>query len=233
MDEPKVPVVIDGKQRFQTLDRVPDECPVCHRSCLPTKWGDELFIYKEDKTILEIVFKCPHRKCSQLFIVLYASAQPITPREVTTFYLGAYIPSSPKPKRFSAQVCQASTLFPEIYNQAAEAERCKLHHICGPGYRKALEFLVKDYLINVKRVDRDAVENSFLGTCIRDNLSESNVAKSAERAAWLGNDETHYVRKWTDKDIADLKTLIILTVRWIETEMLTDQYEQDMPATQR
>lgn len=28
-----------------------------------------------------------------------------------------------------------------------------------------------------------------------------------ERAAWLGNDETHYVRKWPEKDVKDLKSL--------------------------
>lgn len=233
MDEARVPVVIGGKTLYQQLDRVPDECPICHRACLPTKWGKELFIYGKTETLLQIVLKCPHRECSQLFIAVYASAQPITPTEVTTFNLKRYIPSSPRPTEFSDNICRASTIFPEIYNQAAEAERQQLHHVCGPGYRKALEFLVKDYLVNIRKVAQGDVEKAFLGNCIRDHLSGSNVAKCAERAAWLGNDETHYVRKWTDKDITDLKNLVLLTVHWIETEMLTEQYENDMPAASK
>ncbi len=45
----------------------------------------------------------------------------------------------------------------------------------------------------------------------------------AERAAWLGNDETHYQRKWTDKDISDLKTVISLAEHWIDISMETDK----------
>jgi hypothetical protein len=50
----------------------------------------------------------------------------------------------------------------------------------------------------------------------------------AERATWLGNDETHYVRKWEDKDINDLKILIKVTLHWIEMELLTEQYKTEM-----
>ena len=32
----------------------------------------------------------------------------------------------------------------------------------------------------------------------------------------LGNDETHYSRKWVDMDINDLKILIRLTVTWMK-----------------
>ena len=34
----------------------------------------------------------------------------------------------------------------EKMNQAHKAEMCKLKLVAGPGYRKALEFLIKDYL---------------------------------------------------------------------------------------
>jgi len=50
------------------------------------------------------------------------------------------------------------------------------------------------------------------------------------RAVWLGNDETHYLRKWEQKDLTDLKNLIGLTVHWIEMEELTETVMKDMPA---
>jgi hypothetical protein len=38
--------------------------------------------------------------------------------------------------------------FLEIYRHAAFAEGDALDQICGPGYRKALEFLIKDYIVD-------------------------------------------------------------------------------------
>lgn len=45
----------------------------------------------------------------------------------------------------------------------------------------------------------------------------------------LGNDEIHFIRKWTDKDIDDLKVLIRLAMTWIENEVLTKKYLDSMP----
>lgn len=50
------------------------------------------------------------------------------------------------------------------------------------------------------------------------------------RAVWLGNDETHYVRKWEEKDVNDLKLLVRLTVNWIDNVLLTKKYIADMSA---
>ncbi len=54
-------------------------------------------------------------------------------------------------------------------------------------------------------------------------------SKSQPRAVWLGNDQTHYLRKWEDKDLADLKRLIQLTLHWIEMDELTKKTLEDMP----
>ena len=65
--------------------------------------------------------------------------------------------------------------------------------ICGTGYRKSLEFLIKDYLISTLPEDQhEAIKNKFLNNCIRDNISNINIKTVASRAVWLGNDETHY-----------------------------------------
>ena len=55
------------------------------------------------------------------------------------------------------------------------------------------------------------------------------MRQCAERAVWLGNDETHYERKWIGKDLQDLKVLIRLTVNWIDGEALADGYVESMP----
>jgi hypothetical protein len=53
-----------------------------------------------------------------------------------------------------------------IYTQAHAAEALELTEICGVGYRKALEFLIKDYLITKKPEKSDDIRKMLLGGCI-------------------------------------------------------------------
>ncbi|MBI5787992.1 MAG: DUF4145 domain-containing protein [Candidatus Schekmanbacteria bacterium] len=99
------------------------------------------------------------------------------------------------------------------------------------GYRKALEFLIKDYLISEAPNDatKDEIKKEFLGDTIKKRVNDPNVKSVAERAVWLGNDETHYERKWQDKDLSHLKQLIQLTIHWIEAHKLTEKFLNEMP----
>jgi len=76
---------------------------------------------------------------------------------------------------------------------------------------------------------KDAIEKMLLGPCIATYIKSEQIKAIAKRAAWLGNDETHYVRKWADKDVNDLKKLISLTLHWIEAEKLSQDIINDMP----
>jgi len=101
--------------------------------------------------------------------------------------------------------------------------------VAGPGYRKALEFLIKDYLCLAQPDDGEQIKKVQLGPCITTYVRNEKVKAMAARAVWLGNDETHYTRKWEDKDLEDLKKLIQLTVHWIEMEEMTASVLQEMP----
>ena len=70
----------------------------------------------------------------------------------------------------------------------------------------------------------------MLATCIENYVTDPRIKEIAKRATWLGNDETHYQRRWIDKDLSDLKTLIRLTLHWIEAEHLTEEALKSMPA---
>jgi len=128
----------------------------------------------------------------------------------------------------AAEIDEVSQAFRTIYTQAAQAESYQLDEIAGVGYRKALEFLVKDYCIWKKPDERERVEKEFLASCIRKRIEDHNIRACAELATWLGNDETHYMRRWMDKDINDLKRLIALTMNWISNSVVTQRYRQEM-----
>ncbi|CAM4463867.1 DUF4145 domain-containing protein [Paenibacillus xylanexedens] len=117
--------------------------------------------------------------------------------------------------------------FIKIYNQAAAAELGELTEICGAGYRKSLEFLIKDYLIHLEPQKEVEIQSKLLGHCIS-GITDHDIKTCAQRATWLGNDETHYIRKWEDKDLNDLKILIDLTVNWITNKLLMERYLTEM-----
>jgi hypothetical protein len=87
------------------------------------------------------------------------------------------------------------------------------------GYRKAFEFLLKDYLIYVGKMNvEEAQKEHRLKVCI-DLLKEDDlIHKLATNTANLGNDFSHYYRKMVDKEILDLKHLINTLVDWIDTK---------------
>lgn len=137
-------------------------------------------------------------------------------------------PQTPVPAVVDAGVAKLSPSFVKIYNQAFTAEAAALDEIAGVGFRKALEFLIKDYCISKHPAQTEEIKKTFLGACIQKFVTDANVKKCGERATWLGNDETHYVRVWQAHDISDLKKLIRLTLNWISNELLTEEYFASM-----
>lgn len=108
--------------------------------------------------------------------------------------------------------------------QAEIAESQRLYRICGVGYRKALEFLVKDYLRRKNPDDSDKILAEPLGSCIR-KLDDPRIKVLAERSVWIGNDETHYVRKHDDLDLEDMKRFIKAMLNYIESELAFEEAE--------
>lgn len=123
---------------------------------------------------------------------------------------------------------EISTEFVEIFSQVQEAEALGLDSLTGVGYRKALEFLIKDYLISKHPEAKEKISRQLLANCIKEYVTDPNIKDCADRAVWLGNDEAHYVRKWSDRDIEDLKTLLKLTRYWLSSEFLTREYRERM-----
>jgi hypothetical protein len=208
-----------GKDSQLTVSEIPNHCPYCHKSINPIKIGDNFTA----SGTLEIIFRCPSLQCNKSFIGTYYY-------EYSDFYsfFGCNI-GEPQTTKFSEEINTISPNFVKIYNESSFAEQHNLTEICGVGYRKALEFLIKDYLIKNNPMKEENIKKKPLGNCIKDDITDPNVKKVALRAVWLGNDETHYVKLWEEKSLTDLKKLISLTLHWIQSEELTNSFETEMP----
>lgn len=223
----------NGAEEVATLDAMPDQCPLCHVSVTPMDQGVSISFESGGLPCLERLLRCPNRKCHRLFIARYFRLQPQT----AMYFLRMCVPIEPTTVQQSETIQKVSPDFCSIYQDAHKAEQHGLLLVAGPGYRKALEFLIKDYIIGritetdaeKLAIEKAKVEKTLLGTCIKEYVKSEQIKEIAKRAAWLGNDETHYVRKWEDKDLKDLKKLISLTLHWIEVEMLTLEVIADMP----
>ncbi len=207
-----------GNSEYATLDKLPNDCPYCHRSITP------VFIQSHNAANhLEVLLACPNRNCGRSFIGIYQNSYGEY-FDFRTTNIGTFTSKS-----FSEEINSISPNFVKIYNEAFFAEQNNLYEICGVGYRKALEFLIKDYSIMNHPEKEEDIKKIFLGKCIELYVTDDKIKAVSKRAAWLGNDETHYVRKWEGKDLSDLKKLIQLTVHWIEMEYLTKSFETEMP----
>ncbi|SET55880.1 protein of unknown function [Natronincola peptidivorans] len=214
------------------INKLPEECPMCHNSIQPKIVS--VYEYGENKyytyNILQVAFICTSLKCRELFIAYYRKeSYPIG--SIIGYELYKSAPSKHRTIDFNDIIDNISKKFSEIYNEAHIAEMLNLNQICGPGYRKALEYLVKDYAI-YKNPDRESDikdPKKLLSHCIREYIEDVRIKELANRAAWIGNDETHYSKLWVDKDINDLKNLMKVTLNWIENDVITKKYLESMP----
>ena len=191
------------------------ECPFCHRS-IETQ---PLSYVRFTGDNIQIFLKC---KCENSFI-------GYTNKDSHGYYrIHKLSKGNSKTTKFEKEIQDLSPTFVLIFGEAEFAEQENLMQICGVGYRKALEFLIKDYLIHIKPEDEEIIKNKSLGHCIKENISSHKIKEIAEKATWLGNDETHYVRKWEDKDLKDLKTLISITVHFFLMEIQASRYINEM-----
>ncbi len=199
----------------------PEECPICHRLIIePSRPIGHI-----DGDKFEQVFQCSNPDCTRIFIGYYKIDDPT---KISTHY--KLYPIEPKIDEIPQIIHKISPKFIEIYKQASEAKQSGLDQICGPGFRKAVEFLIKDYAKST--VDdpetKKAIENTWAKPVVEKYIAEPKVQRVAEKALWLGNDETHYLRVWNDHDIEDLIALIQLTILWIDMDDKSKKYDEEI-----
>jgi hypothetical protein len=203
---------------------IPDECPICHTGIVPVRFSAALSgTLDSAESRLFIFYRCTRYECEAPFIGEYVYGEGNK-----AYVLLNTAPKSPRKPVVPDVIHTLSPDFEKIYSQALAAEAFGLDEVTGIALRKALEFLIKDFSINQHPTERQAIEINALAKCIADYCGDAQLKATAERATWLGNDETHYMRKWVNQDITDLKMLIKLSVNHIENVLMTQHYEQEM-----
>lgn len=197
------------------------ECPSCHFAIVPTPLSafytpsennDSQFYH------LNLLSFCPH--CRQVFLSEYKGC---TREARFIFNRPRYsVPFTPFTTAISDGVKALSPNFAEAYSQSETAESQQLFQICGVGYRKALEYLVKDYLCHKHPECTEDIRSELLAASIK-RIDDSRIKTLAERSTWIGNDETHYVKKHEDLDLDDMKRFITALLTYVESELAFEE----------
>lgn len=213
---------IGGKQ----VDHYPDACPICHHASEPKFLI--AFAPADDFIQFDAAFKCPRKACGHLFLATYR-----TGTGTLSAYLDKTAPVTATPGQYAEEIKKLSPTFVAVSDQVRTAEAAGLDQLAGIGLRKALEFLVKDFAIYRAKAesaeDKDKIRGMKLGAVIDKYVDDPKVKDAVKRATWLGNDETHYLRKWEAKDITDLKNLIRIAVNDVADILLLEDYVTTMP----
>ncbi len=110
---------------------------------------------------------------------------------------------------------ELSSSFVTIYNQAKTTGNSKLTEVYGQGYRKSLEFLIKDYAIKFHPNDIHIIKNINLSQCIEAYIENSRIKSLSKTSAWIGNEETHPISDGIKGSFLAINTFILATMYFI------------------
>lgn len=218
----KLDVYIEFRDARKTITiDTPLKCPHCGRTMSPQHVGQSTS--SESTNVSEegrfsVVFRCSFEDCLKYFVIEYIHDSYAHASMVDYTY------RPPIKVKLPENIEKVSPVFVEIYSQATVAESEALNQIAGVGYRKAAEFLIKDYVISKNPSDEEHIKSIMLEKVIADYLNDfPKIQVLAKSVAWIGNDETHYVRRHDGKDIQDLKKFILSAAQFIAADYDADE----------
>ncbi len=198
---------------------IDDICPNCKKPTNPHLVNSLFFPLGEEKTSLVLTFRC--LGCKHFW-----TEEFIATRHRINSYTDKYeiehlkvTPSLPSDIPISDDVELVSPIGKQIYVQALKAEHEQLDHIAGIGYRKALEFFVKDFSIVTNPDDEDKIIKMPLKQVIEKYIKDDDLKTFALASAYIGNDEGHYYRNNPDKDFSHLKNYLHGVIHYMEMKL--------------
>ena len=200
-----------------------EKCPICKAIILPVYIASSI----DTKDNASVYSYC--RACKNTFITRYKYSQEINGHGILLDrYLCKKLYSEPNRianREFDKCIINISVQFPIIYNQSNAAESLGLDEIAGLGYRKALEFLIKDLAIQEHPEELEEIKQMPLSLCINKYIDDKKIKTLAIKSAWIGNDEAHYLKKHENRDISDMKNFIDAILSYIKILDVTKDAE--------
>lgn len=200
---------------------VEDICPICKKPTNPDLVNSSYFPLTEDETNLVLTFRClgcKHFWTEEFIATKYSTGSFSSDYDYKVEHIKVS-PKLPTDIPISDDVTLISPIGKQIYAQALKAEYEQLDHIAGIGYRKALEFFVKDFSIITNPDDEEKIVKMALKQVIEKYIKDEDLKTFALASAYIGNDEGHYYRNNPDKDFTDLKKYLHGVIHYMEMKL--------------
>lgn len=84
------------------------------------------------------------------------------------------------------------------------------------------KYIIRLLLLNPPSNEKESIKVKPLAQCIKSYIANESITTLAERSAWIGNDEAHYIRKQEDRDVSDMKNFIQAIVYFIGMILITE-----------
>ena len=206
----------------------PNVCPHCHVTIKAKHLSHLLSRDTNGQECYITNWECTNSSCLKVFIVFYKLGE-------SEFEFSRYLnglpkgPDWPKPIQDlkSGDDINQPSKFIKTYLQSLVAENSGLDELAGMGYRKSIEYLVKDWAIQSKPEDIEIIKSKWLGQNITDYFT-GDLKDILERATWLGNDQSHYNKLFDDYNLEDLKELIGLIMVELDRQFKMAHYIQNI-----
>lgn len=197
-----------SSEKFESV--IPVECPHCGAYATPQIVAQSNLSYCDMKIWLFIFHNdC----CDKQSFALYKK------QSGTGEFLGI-LPAIHKIPQLPKSLKKISSRFVELYQQSFDAEQNSYFELAGSGYRNAIEVLIKDFAIQELKVSEKNVCKKTLSQAIEAYLPNINASISADVMRVLGNDYTHYERKYENVDFQILKRYLQIFINSIDCEYL-------------
>ena len=212
---------IDIDLRINKSITVDDICPNCKKPTNPHLVNDSRFPFDNIQVSVVLTLRClgcKHYWTEEFIAEKYKSNLRNCGYDFSIEHINV-VPALPSDISFTDDLELISPTGKQIYTQSLKAEAEQLNHLAGIGYRKALEFLIKDFLIATNSEEKTKIEKMLLKQVIDTYIEDENLKTFALATAYIGNDETHYTRRHNDKDLQDLKKYLKGVIHYIEMQL--------------
>lgn len=212
-------VEVQPTDRVKQSIEIKDTCKICNNITSPAVIHNTTERTDSNCYHLALTRFCP--QCKHYFIDEF-NVEVISGfgnESIESITLQDIKPELPSDVPISDNLTGISPIGKDIYLQSLKAEQEKLDHIAGIGFRKALEFFVKDFVIATTSKDKSKIEKMPLKQVIDTYIKDDTLQTFATASTFIGNDETHYVRKHSDKDLQDLKRYLHGFLHYIEMQL--------------
>ncbi len=189
-------------------------CPYCGFGTDPIRREHKMVLFDDgnNERALLLSLRCTH--CKKYFV----TANVFNIVSKTSYYAGSF-PSSTLPEFKNERIEKISPRFISLYNQSLRAEHNGDIDLAGFGMRSALETLVKDYSVEILKIDENKVAKTSLCDCIGNYLGNKDLISTADVVRILGNDYVHAQKKYPEHDFEVLKNYMDIFISLIDVQL--------------